>query len=118
MACRSGQSSFDPYHLSNDGDEYLMPNNVAETTPGQSDRAACSMPAARLSLNLPPELPQNWRQINPNLNDYHTDPKEISSTFWLPDITNWSRQQEATHSKYTDFSNVACDIFSIIPHGV
>jgi len=43
---------------------------------------------------------------------------EISSTFWLPDITDWWRQQEETHSKYADLSNVASDIFSIIPHGV
>ena len=43
---------------------------------------------------------------------------EISSTFWIPDITEWWRQQEETHSKYADLSNVARDIFSIIPHGV
>ena len=34
------------------------------------------------------------------------------------DIANWWRQQEATHTKYADLSNVARDIFSIIPHGV
>jgi len=27
------QSSFDPYDLSSDDEKYLMPNNVAETTP-------------------------------------------------------------------------------------
>jgi len=43
---------------------------------------------------------------------------EISSTFWIPDITEWGRQQEETHSKYADLSNVARDIFSLIPHGV
>jgi len=43
---------------------------------------------------------------------------EISSTFWIPDITDWWRQQEETHSNYADLSNVARDIFSIIPHGV
>ena len=43
---------------------------------------------------------------------------EISSTFCLPDITDWWWQQEETHSKYADLSNVARDIFSIIPHGV
>jgi len=47
-----------------------------------------------------------------------TDPMEISSTFWIPDITDWWRQQEETHSKYADLSNVARDIFPIIPHGV
>jgi len=43
---------------------------------------------------------------------------EISSTFWIPDIIDWWRHQEETHSKYADLSNVACNIFSIIPHGV
>jgi len=60
----------------------------------------------------------NWRQINRDLNDYHSDPIEISSTYWLPDISDWWREQEETHAKYADLSNVACDIFSIIPHGV
>ena len=69
-------------------------------------------------MNSPPEVPKKWGQINPNLNDYHSDPMEISSTFWLPDITDWWHQQEEMHSKYNDLSNVAQDIFSIIPHGV
>ena len=43
---------------------------------------------------------------------------EIRSTFWIPDITDWWRKQEETHSKYADLSNVARDIFSIRPHGV
>jgi len=43
---------------------------------------------------------------------------EISSTFWIPDITDWWCQQEKTHSKYPDVSNVARNIFSIIPHSV
>ena len=36
----------------------------------------------------------------------------------LPDITDCWGKQEETHSKYADLSNVACDIFSMIPHGV
>jgi len=114
----SYQSSFDPYDLSSDDKEYLTPNNVAETTPGQSDRAARLLTAARLYFNSPPEAPKNWGQINPNLNHYHSDPMEISSTFWIPDIADWWRRQKKTHSMYTDLSNVARDIFSIIPHGV
>jgi len=104
--------------LSSDDDEYLTPNNVAEMTPGRSDRVARLLTAARLYLNLPPEAPKNWGQINPNLNDYHSDPMEISSTIWILDKTDWWHQQEETHSKYTDLSNVARDTFSIIPHGV
>jgi len=76
------------------------------------------LPAARLYLNSPPEASKNWGQIKTNLNDYHFDPMEISSTFWIPDINAWWRQQEETHSKYADLSNVARDIFCIIPHGV
>jgi hypothetical protein len=36
----SYQSSFDPYDLSSDDVEYLAPDNVAETTLGQSNSAA------------------------------------------------------------------------------
>jgi len=118
MASKSGQSCHDQYDLSSDDEEYLMPNNVAETTPGRRDHAARLSTAARLYLNSPPKLQHNWGQINPNLDDYHSDPMDISRIFWLPDITDWSRQQEKTNSKYANLSNVARDIFSIIPHGV
>jgi hypothetical protein len=104
--------------LSSDDNEYLLPTNVAETTPGASDCASRVLTAARLYLNSAPELPQNWGQINPNLNDCHSAPMEIGTTFWLPDITDWWWQREERHPKYTDLSYVARDIFSIIPHGV
>jgi hypothetical protein len=117
-ASGSYESYFDPYDLSSDDEEYLMPNNVAETTPGQSDRAALVLTAAWLYLNSPPAAPKTWGQINPNLNDYNSDQMEISSTLWIPDLTDWWRQQEETHSSYAALSNVARDIFSIIPHGV
>ena len=117
-ASGSYQSSFDPYDLSSDDEKYLTPNDLAETTPGRSNRAARLLTAARLYLHSPPEAPNTWERINPNLNDYHSNPMEISSTFWIPDIPDWSCQQEETHSKYADLSNVAHDIFSIIPYGV
>jgi len=107
MASRSYQSRFDTYDLSSNDEESLMRNNVAETTPRPSDHAACLTTAARLYLNSPPEALKNCGQINPNLNDYHSDSMEISSTFWSPDITDWWRHQEVKHSKYTDLSNVA-----------
>jgi len=118
MASASRQLSFDPYYLSSDDEEYLTPTNVAETTPGRSDRAARLLSATRLHLNSAPEERKNWRRNNPNLNDYHFNPMEISSTVWRPDIADWWRQQEQTHSKYTDLSDAARDIFSIIPHDV
>jgi len=117
-ASGSYQLFFDPYDLSSNDEEYLTPDNVAETTPGRSDHAARLLTASRHYLNSPPEAPKNRRPINPNLNDHHSDPMEISCTFWLPDITDWWHQQEETQSKYTDLSNVARDIFSIILHGV
>jgi len=43
---------------------------------------------------------------------------EISTTFWLPDITDWWHQQEETHPKYADLSNVPQNILSIIPRVV
>jgi len=117
-ASKSCQSSVDPDDLSSDDEEYLTPNNVAETTPGRSDRTARLLTAARLYLNSLPEAPKNWGQIDPNLTDYHSDPMEISSIFLFPEITDWWRQQEETHSKYADLSNEARNIFSIVPHGV
>jgi hypothetical protein len=104
--------------LSSNDEEYSMPNNVAEKTPGQRGRAARLLTTARLYLTSPPEELYNWGQIIPNLNNYHSNPMEISSTFWIMEITDWWRQQDGMHSKYANFSNVACDIFSIIPHGV
>jgi len=85
-ASKFGQSSFDPYDLSSDDDEYLMPKSMAETTPGGCDWAARLFTGARLHLNSPPESPKNWGQVNPNVSDYHSDPMEISCTCWLPDI--------------------------------
>jgi hypothetical protein len=59
----------------------------------------------------------NLGRINPNLNDYHSDPMEIGCTFSIQDITDWWLQEEETHSKYTDLCNVVRHIVSIIPHG-
>ena len=117
MTSGSGQSFFDPYRLSSDVEEYLTPDNVAETTPGQSYHAARFLTAARLYLNSPPEAPKHWQQMNPDLNNYHSDPMEISSTFSIQDKTDWWSQQEEMHSKYADLSHEARNIFSIIPHG-
>jgi len=77
----SCQSSFDPYDLSSDDEEYLTPNNVAETTPGRSYLAAHLSTAVRLHFNSPPEAAKDCGQINPNLKDYDSDPMDISSTF-------------------------------------
>jgi len=52
------QSSFDPYDLSSENEEYLTPNNVAEMTPGRSDRAAYLLTAASLHSNSPHEEPK------------------------------------------------------------
>jgi len=87
-------------------------------TPGWSDRAAHLVTAARLYLNSPPEAPKNWGRMNPHLTDYDSDSIEISPTFWIPDITDWSRQQEEMHSKYADLSYMPRYIYSIIPHAV
>ena len=58
-ASGSGQSSFDPYDLSSDDQEYILPTNVAETTPRKSNCAAHILIAARLYLNSPPKAPNN-----------------------------------------------------------
>ena len=97
MASRSGHSFYDPYDLSSNDDEYLMPKSVAEMMLGQSNCAAHLLTAIRLNSNSPRGLQQNWGQVNPILNEYHSNHVEISSTFWIPDITDWWCQQEATH---------------------
>jgi len=113
-----GQSSCLPYNLCSDDEEYLMPKSITETTPGWHDHSSPILVAAWPDLNSLPEAPKNWGQVNQNLNYYHANPMESSSTFWLPYITNWWCQQEGTHWKYAGLSNLACGKFSLIPHGV
>jgi hypothetical protein len=112
------QSSVVQGDFCSEEEEYTKPNSGAKTTPGPSDHAACLLSAARFCLNSPPEAPKNWGQINSNLNDYHSNPMEISSTFRILDISDWWHQQEEMHSKYANLSNVALNIFYIIPNGV
>jgi len=64
-ASGSCPSSFDPYDLPSDDEEFLTPDNMAGTTPGRSDRAASLLTAARPYLNSPPEAPKNCGQIHP-----------------------------------------------------
>ena len=118
MALASRQIFFDPYDFPSDDKEYVSLWNVAETSPGRSDHPARILTATRLDLNSAHEVPRTWGQINPDRDDYYSDPMEISSTFWIPDITNWCWQQQQTHSKYADLSNVARDMDSILPHWV
>jgi len=91
LATASGscRSSFDPYNSASADEEYFTPIIAAKTTPGERYHAARLLTAARLHLDSPPEAPKNWGPINPNLPDYQSDPMEISSTFWLPDIADW-----------------------------
>jgi len=117
-ALGSAQSSIGPCDLSSDDEEWITLNNVAAMTTGRGDYAAHSLFAGSLYSISPPESPTNWGQVNPNLNDYHSEPMEISSIFWILDITDWWRQQAEMHSKYADLSNMVRIIFSIIPHGV
>ena len=114
-AAGSGLSSFNWCYLSSDDELYFTPKPVAERTPWRSDHATCILTATKLYLDLPPGAPMNWGQADPNLDDYHSEPKESSSIFWLPDITDWWPQKLEMHSKYANLSNVARNIFSIIP---
>jgi hypothetical protein len=113
-----GHSFDDPYDMSSDDAEYITPVNLVESTPRQSHCAARLLTATTLYLNSPPEAPRRWGQINPNLNDYHTDAMEVSSAFWTPDITDWWQNQEKLNTKYSDLANVARNIFSIMSHRV
>jgi hypothetical protein len=59
-ASGSDQSSFDQYDLFSDKLDDIMPNNVPETIPGQSDYAARLLTAAQLYLKSLPEAPKKW----------------------------------------------------------
>ena len=91
---------------------------MSETPPRQSDRAARLFTAASRYLNTPPDARKNWGQINPNINHYHSDPIEISSTFSIPGITGRWRLPEDLHSQSADPWNVARKRFPILPHHV
>jgi len=59
MASGFCQLSFDPYEVTSDDEEYLMPINVAETTPGLSNHIARLLITVRLYSNSTPEAPRN-----------------------------------------------------------
>jgi len=88
MASGFDQCSFNPCDSRSDDEQYATPNNVLETTPERSDRAVHSLTTARLYFCSPHVAPKNWGQINPSLNNYHSNPMRMSITFWLPDITD------------------------------
>jgi hypothetical protein len=116
MATGSSQSCFYLYDFSGDSEEYTTPDNVTEMTSRCSDPAVSILATARHYLYSWPEVLMNWEHINPNINEYHSDPTKISSTYCIPNITDWCHQQGEMHSTYADLSNVACDIFNVIQH--
>jgi len=87
-ASGSSESSSVQYDLSSDNEEYLTTNNLPETTPDWSDQAACWLRSERLYLDSLSEWRKNWGQVNQNPTADHSDPIEISSTFWIPGITD------------------------------
>jgi len=118
MGSGSGHFSLDLYNLSNDDKEYWMPKNFAERTARCTDSTTRLFTAGRISFNSLPVLQKNRGQVDRILNDYYTDPMEISSILLIQHITDWWCQQEEIHSKYADISNVAPHIFSITQHHV
>jgi len=109
-----GKSSVHRYDLSSDDERSVRPNSGTDTTPRRSNRAAPLLIPARLYTNSLPEAPRNRGQVDPNLNDYNSDHLAISSRVSLPDVTDWWHQQDKTHSKFTDLSNVAHGTFAIV----
>jgi len=63
-ASGSYQSHIDSYDLPSENEEYLTPNNEAQTTPGRSDHADSILTTASLYLNSPPEAPKNWGNLS------------------------------------------------------
>lgn len=83
------QSSFDHCDMSSDDEEYLTCKPVAKITPRQTDHTVHLPPAGRLYFISPHEQQQNWGQVDPDVNNYHSDPMAISNTCWLLDVTDW-----------------------------
>lgn len=115
---RNGPFSFHTYDLFRKTQDNLMPKNVVETTPRQSKFTPHIFTASMLHLIVPHESGHNKRQVILNLNDSHSDPLYIHSSFWIPTITDWWPQQEAMHTVNADPSTVERDVFCIILHGV
>jgi hypothetical protein len=90
-----------------------MSNNVAETTPAPRDYTTFLLTTARLYLNSPPDAPKYCRPINPNLNNYHSDPMKSGIIFCKPHITDWWCLDEGTHPHYAYLSNLTPNIFPI-----
>jgi hypothetical protein len=65
-----GQSSFDPYELSSNDDEYLTPKCMTGMPSGRTGHAAHLLTVARLNLNRPPASPKNWGLVNHKVHDY------------------------------------------------
>jgi len=98
-ASASGQCSTDLYELSSKNEEYVMPRQVTEMTPGECTRAVCVLTAPMLNLTLPHELQKHWGHVNQNQNQVHSHPIAITNACWIPDITDWWHQKEETQSK-------------------
>jgi len=92
------RSSCDPYDLSSNQEQCLTPKCMADTALGFCDCAAFLLTAARLHLNSLSESSKHWGQVNPNVNENRSDPMEISSTFLLPDITDWWHKEKDMHT--------------------
>jgi hypothetical protein len=112
------QFTINPSDLSSNANDFIIPNNVAEVTPGCCDRTANVLTAARLNFHSLPHAPKMWGQINQNCSHYHSDRIEISRIFWIHNITIRWHMQEETQSKCANLANVTCDISFCIPYGV
>jgi len=86
-------------------------------TPEQTVCVAPILTNARRCLYSPPQAPKKWGQKNPNLIGSHSDPVEMSSRWWILELTDWWHQQEETHWRFADLLNVAHNLRSIIPPG-
>jgi hypothetical protein len=74
--------------------------------------------ATSLYSNSPPNVPQNWGQINSNLNDYHVYSTEISTAIWISDETDWRQQHIKMNKQYTDLAIIVWGSMSIWQYGV
>ena len=58
-------------------------------------------------------------QHPPKTDDLKSEnPQQLTAAIWKPDVAAYCREQEVSCMEYAPLARMACDVFSVIPHGV
>jgi len=110
-------TSYDPYDMSRDDEDYRMPENVAQMMPGQNDCAARLLTAARHYVEWPRDSTQNWgRWIRMWM--ITTPPVQIFAAHFGFRTSPTGRINERKHTHSTPISLLWHWIYSLSYHTV